>query len=297
VGGAARFSAVVGGTLPLTYTWFQGSKLLSNDGRISGANTSSLVISSVSPGDGGTYTLTVSNAFGTTSASANLTEISAPTNAAEATVIADHPLAFWQLNESSITMPAFDYIGTFNGTYGADSIVGAPGPQAPAFPGFSSSNTCVQTTSFDLLSPVTAPAMNISVNDSVSILAWINPDDSTGPQQPYTGIVFCRGAGTAAGLICDAGGTNLAYQWQGGRYFFQSGLQLAANQWNLVALVYTSNFTTLYCGTNNGVVLSAVDSVAQGGQSFAAPMEIGIDTDVGESTRTFKGLIDDVAFF
>jgi Concanavalin A-like lectin/glucanases superfamily/Immunoglobulin I-set domain len=297
VGGTARFTAIVGGSQPLTYSWLQGTTPLTNDARISGANTSTLVVSDVSSGDGGDYTLAVSNPFGTGNGSANLAVINAPTNAVEAAVIADQPLAFWQLNESTNTMPAFDYVGTFNGTYGPDSIVGVAGPQPPAFPGFSSTNTCVQTTALDLLSPVTVPAMNISTNDSVTILAWIYPDDSSGPQQPYTGIVFCRGAGTASGLICDAGGTNLGYQWDGSRFFFESGLELATNQWNMVALVYTSNFTTLYCGTNNGVVLSAVDDVPQGGQTFAAPMEIGIDTDVGESTRTFNGLIDDVAFF
>ena len=72
---------------------------------------------------------------------------------------------------------------------------------------------------------------------------------------------------------------------------------LPANQWTLVAMVYTADFTTLYCGGSNGVVLSAVENYAQVGQPFSAPMMIGLDTDVGEPNRTFNGSISDVAFF
>ncbi len=298
-GGTARFSASVGGTIPLVYSWSHGNSTLSNGGRISGADTGNLIISGIIPTDAGDYTLNISNSYGTTNATANLAVVPVPADAgaAETAVISKNPYAFWQLNEAYGSPVALDLMGSFDGAYGLDSGAGVAGPQTPAYPGFSATNTAVQTYAYDLDSTVTVPPLNISTTNSVTILAWIYQDDSAGPQQPYTGIVYCRGGGTSAGLICSSDGTQLGYQWQGTRYFFNSGLVIPINQWTLVAMVYTTNFTTLYCGTTNGIVLSAVDNFAQGGQSFAAPMMIGIDTDVGESTRTFNGVIDDVAFF
>ncbi len=297
--GTARFSASATGTAPLVYRWVHGISPLSNGGRISGADTGNLVISNAILADAGTYSLTISNSAGTTGASANLAVVTAPTNAAETSVISKGPLAFWQLNEPVSSTIALDLVGSFNGTYGSSSGVGANGPQSPAYPGFASTNTAVQTYAFTINSAVTLPPINISNTNSVTILAWIYQDGLQGPQQPYTGIVYCRGGAgqTSAGLICSGDGTQLAYQWGGNRYNFASSLVIPTNQWTLVALVYTPNFTTLYCGTTNGIVLSAVDNFAMPGQAFEAPMYIGLDPDVGESSRTFNGVIDDVAFF
>lgn len=297
--GTARFSTSATGTAPLVYSWVFGSSPLSNGGRISGADTGNLVISNATLADAGTYSLTISNSAGITGASANLAVVTAPTNAAETSVISKDPLAFWQLNEPPSSTIALDLVGSFNGTYGSSSGVGANGPQPPADPGFASTNTAVQTYAFTINSAVTLPPMNISNTNSVTILAWIYQDGSQGSQQPYTGIVYCRGGAgqTSAGLICSGDGTQLAYQWGGNRYNFASGLVIPTNQWTLVALVYTANFTTLYCGSTNGIVVSAVDNYAMPGQAFEAPMYIGLDPDVGESSRTFNGVIDDVAFF
>lgn len=297
-GGTARFSVTYTGTAPLTYTWQHGVSTLANGGRISGANSANLVISNVVAGDAGGYVLTIQNVFGTNNgASANLTVVTPPTNAATAAVLSTAPVGYWQLNEAPGSTIALDLVGTYNGTYGALSGTGANGPQPPAFPGFSVTNTAVQTTAFTTDSVVALPPLNLSASNSMSMLAWIYSDTSVGPQNPYTGIVYCRGAGTSAGLICSADGTRLGYQWAGTRYFFDSGLIIPTNQWTLVALVFTTNAATLYCGTNNGVVLFATDAFVQPGQTFAYTTFIGLDTDLGESARTFNGIIDDVAFY
>lgn len=297
VGGTATLASSSSGTAPVTYGWSFNGSMVTNNARISGAQKGSLTIADAAPADAGAYTLTLSNAWGTASATTILTVVKSPTNAAEAAVIGLNPLAFWQFNEPVGSTNAQDLVGTHDGTYGSDSGLGVAGPESPAFPGFLVTNTAVQIDAFDINSAVTVPAMNISPTNSVTILAWIYPDDSSGAQQPYTGIVFCRGGGTIAGLICSSDGTALGYQWGGIRFDFASGLTLPANEWTLVAMVYTTNFTTLYCGTTNGIVLSAEDDYSQSGQSFGAPMMIGLDTDVGESSRTFNGDIDDVAFF
>lgn len=299
LGGTARFSVNATGTAPLIYTWALGNSPLANGGRISGADTANLVVTNVQLGDAGAYSLTVSNGSGVVSLTNNLAVVTAPTNVAETAVISKGPWAFWQLDEPSGSSVAFDLVGSFNGTYGASSSAGVAGPQSPQYPGFASTNTAVETYAFTVDSAVTVPAMNISPTNSVTLMAWIYQDGAAGPQQPYTGIVYCRGGAgqTSAGLICSGDGTQLAYQWGGNRYNFASGLVLPTNQWTLVALVYTPSATTLYCGSTNGIVLAAVDNFASGGQAFEVPMTIGLDPDAGESSRTFNGVIDDVAFF
>ncbi len=68
------FDVVATGTGVLTYQWKKGGSNVSDGGTISGANTTSLNISSISTGDAGNYTLDVSNLCGTlTSAIAVLT--------------------------------------------------------------------------------------------------------------------------------------------------------------------------------------------------------------------------------
>jgi hypothetical protein len=297
--GTCRFFVNTSGA-GLTYTWSFGGSPLTNGGRFAGADTGNLVISDITSADAGVYTLSISNTEGSTNATASVAVVPTPTDAADVAILSRGPLAYWQLNEAAGATNAFDHVGSFSGTYGADSIAGVAGPQAPAFPGFAVSNTALETTGYDLNSTVAVPALDISTNDLVSIVAWINPtqqsDQPTGDQEPYTGIVFWRGFG-AAGLIFDQFGTNLAYQWDGREYQFESGLTPPIGQWTMVALVYSGNFTTLYMGTSNGLVLSAVDNTPEPGQAFNSPMEIGIDTDVGETTRTFNGEISDVAFF
>ncbi|HEV2693591.1 MAG TPA: immunoglobulin domain-containing protein, partial [Verrucomicrobiae bacterium] len=245
-GSTARFSAVATGTAPLLYQWYLGASPLSNGGRIVGANTANLIITNVNSGDAGAYTVIVSNSTATATATANLSLATALTDAAEVQTIAANPRAFWQLNEPSGSGVAFDYVGSFNGTYGGSSGSGSPGPQAPTYPGFAATNTALQTYSFTIDSAVTVPPMNISTTNSVTILAWIYQDGAAGPQQPYTGIVYCRGTAgqTSAGMICSGDGTQLAYQWAGNRYNFSSGLVIPTNQWTLVGIVYTPTATT-----------------------------------------------------
>lgn len=71
---AAAFAAIGAGTEPLYFQWHLGGVPLADDGRITGATTTTLVIQNVQSNDVGGYTLVVSNTLGTaSSAVANLT--------------------------------------------------------------------------------------------------------------------------------------------------------------------------------------------------------------------------------
>jgi hypothetical protein len=77
IGGTmATFNATATGTAPLSYQWRLNGLVLTNSGRIVGATSNALTITSVQGGDAGAYTLSVSNGAGVvTSAPAILTFI------------------------------------------------------------------------------------------------------------------------------------------------------------------------------------------------------------------------------
>ena len=74
VGGTVNFTASATGSSPLSYQWQMNGANVANNGRITGATTSSLTISGILSSDAGNYLLVVTNLVGTTdSAPAALT--------------------------------------------------------------------------------------------------------------------------------------------------------------------------------------------------------------------------------
>ena len=72
-GDTASFTVLAGGSAPLRYQWQLNSTNLVNGSRISGATSTNLVVIGVTAADAGTYSVVVTNAFGSvTSAGADL---------------------------------------------------------------------------------------------------------------------------------------------------------------------------------------------------------------------------------
>jgi alpha-tubulin suppressor-like RCC1 family protein len=63
-GGTATFSVMANGTSPLSYQWQKNGSNLNNNDNVSGANYSTLTLTSLTPWDAGIYTVVVSNAAG-----------------------------------------------------------------------------------------------------------------------------------------------------------------------------------------------------------------------------------------
>ncbi|HZQ46818.1 MAG TPA: immunoglobulin domain-containing protein, partial [Verrucomicrobiae bacterium] len=77
-GSSAQFSAGAGGTPPFTYQWRFNGNNLTDGGNISGSATTNLTVGNVSAADVGTYSLMISNLFGSAlSSNAMLTIIPA----------------------------------------------------------------------------------------------------------------------------------------------------------------------------------------------------------------------------
>jgi uncharacterized repeat protein (TIGR03803 family) len=80
VGTNVTFTVSVSGAAPIFYQWLKNSTNLPNAGNVSGANTNVLTVSNVTLTDAGTYSVVVSNSFGSsTSSNAILTVIQFPT--------------------------------------------------------------------------------------------------------------------------------------------------------------------------------------------------------------------------
>jgi len=184
-----------------------------------------------------------------------------------------------------------DSYGVFAGTYEASAQAGVPGPRAPEFPGFSSTNTALGSRADISNSAVRLPPLYLNSN-TATLLGWIYPN---GPQSPYAGIVFSRAGSTVAGLNYSGDGTTLGYTWNGSHSDWDSGLIIPANDWSLAALVITPTNAILYVGSGRELVFRA-NIANHSVEGFNGESFIGRDNS-GGGARIFGGSIDDVAVF
>lgn len=245
VGAAAGFTGAASGSITLHYQWAKGAiggnlyTNLTNAGQVNGATTTNLVISNLSVTNVGTYVLIVGNSFGSvTSSPAILTALD--TRAFGDTVAGLSPVAFYEFNELANPADggviAYNAIGGHNGTYGTNSLNGYDGivgPQAPVFPGFTTTNL---PGSF-----VTLPAWDLNTN-TVTLTARINPSNYVGG----AGIVLCNDGKLASGLVnCGSAGNGISVNFEG-----PAGITpwTAAESAGFVTL---SNWNTIQPANNN----------------------------------------------
>ncbi len=108
------FNVAAGGSAPLGYQWRRNGGDLANGGRISGANSATLAISGVLPGDAGNYSCYITNAAG-----------NATSNAAPLAVNARPVVAITSPGTSPLALP--DRTNTLALAVVASDAEGAPG--------------------------------------------------------------------------------------------------------------------------------------------------------------------------
>ena len=307
----AHFTVAAIGAPTLGYTWQRNGVNLTNTGNISGATTTSLTVSNVTATDVANYTVVVTNASGSTTSLVATLSLATPNNTVyETAVRTNNPVVYFEFNELSDPLtngPAFDYVGGLVGTYGVNAQNGLAGYGGPVpnagFPGFSPNNYAVSDLHGAGNSFVTFPAMNLNTN-SVTLTAWINP---SGSENPFDGVVFCRGGGTVAGINYTGstdpnGNYTLGYTWNNdaNTWGWNSQIVPPAGQWSFVALVITPTNGTIYLLTENGSsasLLSSANAYTNPPQSFSAITYVGNDPNSANGVRTFGGLIDEVAVY
>ena len=305
-GRTAEFTVGVTGATPMTFRWLTTNASgvfvpMTNGNGISGATNATLVLSNISAAASTRYEVVITNAIGAiTSSVAALTVAPVATNNYEKAIDLIKPVAYWRLNETVQPNPgpayAFDFYGGFTGTYGLNSSNagnGVLGPVPPVFANFETTNGALETFNNVTNSYVTVPALNLKTNNA-TISMWIYPQ---GTQAASTGLFFWRGSNSAGFAYNGAHpDNNLAYNWgnNSSQYLWDTGVAAPTNIWSLVSLVVTPTNATVYVMNTNGLS-SATIVIANPVLAFDSASAIG--TDPFSATRTFNGIIDEVAVF
>jgi hypothetical protein len=288
---------VAGGPGPLTYQWYYSPST-----QIANATNATLTLANAQAANSGGYYCQVSNPQGpTNSLTLNLTVIT-PTPY-ETAVLADGPICYYPLNETSGTI-AFDYLGgADNGTYESNSVLGQPGVPNPPFLGFPSPDYDVFISGTNAGSWVLTPFGTLEGSNGLTIpnvtfTCWINP---TGTINGSAGIIFDRG-GATGGLDISPNGTAtagmLGYVWNnnnGDTYNYASNLLPPENQWSFAALTISPTQAVFYLCNANGK-MSATNPIPHFNGLLDGAWRIGNDAD-GDPGRSFNGSIAAVAVF
>jgi hypothetical protein len=295
----------------LLFQWLKNGEPLSNGTKFTGVDTSSLGITNLIATDGGNYSVIVSNLYGAVTSAVDQVTIISPNSAYQQEIAWTLPyyyFAFDQTNDPAAgSVPAVDYIGGNNGTYGVNvqngnSKYGIAGPNpAGGFPGFAATNSAVSIVSAlqALSSLVVIPPLNLNTN-TATFTAWINPQ-TTEPN--YATVLSYRSAvaGTANGINYTTGslsGTanvSFGYHWNDTyeSYWWSDGDLPQQNLWTFVALVIQPNSAAVYTFDNVNGMVAGTNNFSSVVQAIATPGMIGGDI----NDANFIGYIDEVAVY
>jgi len=279
VGANVSFSVGASGTAPLAYQWqFNGTNL-------GGAVTSTLSLTNVQNYDGGSYTVVVTNAYGSVvSSNAVLTANPAPPCAPPPA-----GLIGWWPGEGT----ANDIVGANNGTL-LNGVTFAPGNVGQAF-AFNGANSYVQVSNNPNLNPT----------GSFSIEAWVCPRQDaaaalvskwgdTGElenQRSYNLFIL-------PGRALQFAISDWAHQWDASFQLFNTAPgAITLQAWNYIVAVYDQSTGTRLIYVNGVQVASRTDApitVTNG----VAPLTLGAWVNGGSLVQSdFDGLLDEVSLY
>jgi len=301
----AAFRVAASGSVPIRYQWFKVVGTVTN--LISGATNDTLWLSGLAlSDDGNSYFARVTNSFVVTNSDqATLAVVartsSVPITAHATVVIADHPVAYWRLDESDGSSTAVDAVGSFDGTYagGSDLTFGWPaGIPHESDPAIHLTNTATVTIPYALeLNPVTGPWsaefwLQPTSQDPNNFHTPISSEGSV-PGHIYGWNIYQHVA-SAWTFACFNGGT--------GPGFFSdfADLPLTNNVW--YHIVVTDDLTTIRMFVNNRQVTSLarngnfIPNGINGDPSvLGGPTTFGVRSDGGFGD--WDGGMDEVAFY
>ena len=300
-GGSITWSVTAIGSSPFTFIWKKGATVVATHTGTLGTDT--YTKSGLAAADAGSYSVTVTNVAGSRDGgSATLSVLSSSLPGAAGAIIALGPYAWYPLDEATPGAPVADLVAGRDGTSVAFNPV--DGPRPPAAAGFGAGNNAYEFTGNGSGQEVAVPAMNFPAHD-VSIACWVYRN---GGQVDYSGIVYCRGNGTSAGLSVTSDSRPVVtwddqwYEW--GKAPLGTA-ELPDNAWAFLAMVVESNQYTLYMDDGNGIKSGSfstqwttdtgMPAYRTKTNTFAAPVKFGRDGTSG--SRIFAGRIDDVVLF
>ena len=316
-GQTVRFSALASGIPAPAYQWQIESNgvfvNLNNNSRISGATTTTLTISNLVAADATNYLLEAANTYGSTNSPVvELAVVPLPVSGSYASaVLASHPWAYYQLNETSDpsagTTVAYDYVGGYDGVYGTDVQNGFDGVSGPVpaegftdFPANNAAASFINTGTADPNSAIAVTPWGLNTN-TVTFTAWINPN---GLQTGYAGLIYDIGADGLGFNFCPPGATDangnqdLGYSWNydNNTFGWDSKIAPPPGQWSFVALVISPTDARVYIINTNGS-LSATNTYPNPVEPFSSVAQFGFFPGTGNATYNYNGLMDHVAVY
>jgi hypothetical protein len=318
VGSTAAFEIVAEGAGPITYQWHNGDGSV-----ISGATKPVLWLQNVQlASNGASYYVTVSNPYTSINSDPATLNVQArpvnvPINGYAKVVVADGPVAFWQLNEPNGSSTAVDTVGSFDGSYvpGTGSFTFGVPTGVPH-----DTNLAVNVTGGATIS--IPYAIEINSPGAFSVEGWFQPAslaaNGNDYRTPLSSMSNPYGAGPTGWLVYQTGGNNWAWWPYNG---FWTGVQLTdtdpivAGQWYHLAMTYDGTTLAFYVngvakasGTDSGFVQNG--NVPVGGAASynynynttpglppggSSPTVLGWRSDSG--FNPFIGSMDDVAVY
>ncbi|NEO97317.1 MAG: filamentous hemagglutinin N-terminal domain-containing protein [Symploca sp. SIO2E9] len=204
----------------------------------------------------------------------------------EQTVLADNPVGYWRLDETSGTT-AFDASGNnFNGTYRGDVSQGVAGVSGTAAD-FDGVNGAVDIGTVE-------PDSSLDIdNQSFTIEAWIKPSDSPAEEQVYLGMHSNNQERQSLNLkVRDNGGLELSFSENGETVRTRKQAVPPGEGWNHVVLSYDAPLDSSRVFVNG----REIDNDSDGPFSGEAPSLL-IGSWRNFSDLPFNGSIDEVAIY
>jgi len=287
IGQNTTFTATPSGAAPFSYQWQL------NGVNIASATNATLSLTNVQPSASGTYSVMLTNANGSATASASLSVLTPPLPVA--TILSNNPIGYWRLNETAGST-AYDSAGSYNGTGQGNTVFGVPGVTNTSFTGFETGNLGAQFGGDPAPSDISIPAFNVTTTN-FTITGWVN---CNGTQDSWSGLVFSRGSGHGVGMmVVNNSGNELRYSWNdnGNDYNAGTGFKMPSGQWVFAALAITPSNAIVYFATN-GTLQSWTNTTANIGQTFSGNFYFGCDpSSLLSGSRQFNGTLDEIAIY
>ena len=301
-GQTATFTVTAAGVPPLSYQWCAGpagSGVFTNliaGGQFSAVTNSTLTISNLTLSNTADFVVVVTNASGSiTSAPATLT-VQTNSSSYKSTILADHPVSYWPLNETSGTV-IHDVVGSNNGTcintngltLGGQGILYGKGVTTDTAIYFTAANSGY----------INVPYSSTLNTSQFTIEAWLNmPTFPGGATNVNMNPLSLNNASPTSGWafeIPSPNGSNpKMYGWLAYNAWTQvnSGTCIQS-KWAYYALTYNG---TTFCIYTNGVLAgSSTSSYSQ--VSSGHPLYLGAYNDSGTADRFYLGGMENVAFY
>lgn len=283
VGGQVEFFGTASGSQPQSYQW------LFNEAPLSGETNRTLRYAPVQSLHAGNYRLVVTNEAGSvTSTIATLTVTVPAAGSLASEILADSPLGYWRLGESS-GLTAFDSFGLNDGTY-SNATLGLPG----ALVGDANTAVDFEPTNDSRVTIANPATFDFSGTTPFTLEAWINLRGLPASAARLFTNRRTPASGGAAGYGFGIVGTNtLRFTAYG---IVDANLTVgtfATNQWYHLACVRSGTTVQFYL---NGLPVGspiAVSSIAASGQ----PLQLGRNPQVDLGEEEVQGRIDEAVVF